>query len=194
MSHRVRLAVIIAAAGWAAAAGRTAGQQAGDDVLPVYDIPAPPTLSGDAEIARAVEAANAAEVQLADAFASRAPAAPLKAYAERVKAERSGLNKRLAALARAAGITPLDTEHSERLAAQTRESRDALRDMPLADAERGYLQAQVDANRRLLQNIDGVFIPAAESPALKEYLGRLREAVASDLAQANGLLARLGKR
>jgi putative membrane protein len=145
----------------------------------------------DAEILGIVGAANQGELQAAALASGRTTNGSVKSFAERMTKDHGDAKAKLTETGMRAGLTPADTDLSNRL---TKESSDESRRLGLLNGsafDAAYVDAQIADHSALLTDIDEDLIPSAKDPSVAALLRRLRPSVAHHLAMARSLEAEL---
>jgi putative membrane protein len=119
--------------------------------------------------------------------ASRSTSREIKAFAWRLTADYTSLNKELSNLATRLSLTPRDDDISRLLRDQSTVRRDSLRAFSGRRFDSAYVANEVRYHRELLIAIDQVFMPSVQRPALREYVATLRPTISAHLAEAEQL-------
>jgi putative membrane protein len=143
----------------------------------------------EAEVAAAMTAANQGEVEEGQLALQRGSSAPVRDLAQRIVTDHTSSNEQIATLVQSAGITPKENDLSRSLQQDHQAAMDTLGSRTGADFDRAFLQRQAAAHRYVLSLLDNVFIPSAQSAAMKAQLAGDRAAVAAHLEMATKALA-----
>jgi putative membrane protein len=144
------------------------------------------------EVAAAMTAANQGEIEEGQLAIRKGSASSVRDLAQRIVTDHATSNEQIAALVQAAGISPKENDLSRALLQDHQAAMETLDPRTGADFDRAFLQRQTAAHRYVLSLIDNVFIPSAQSSAMKAQLAGDRTAVAAHLEMATQALAALG--
>jgi putative membrane protein len=156
--------------------------------------PAPaaaPDLS-DPEVAHVAVTANSIDIDMAKFAQSRTHTAAVRAFAQRMISDHTGVNEQAAALAKKLGVTPADNAVSQSLQAGAKEARAKLEPLQGSAFDRAYMDREIAYHQAVLDAIDKVLIPTTDNAELKKLLTDVRPAIASHLDHAKrvrGMLA-----
>jgi putative membrane protein len=146
----------------------------------------------EAEIAAAMTTANQGEIEEGQLALQRGSSAPVRDLAQRIVTDHTTSNEQMSALVQSAALTPKENDLSRSLLQDHQAAMDTLNARTGADFDRAYLQRQAAAHRYVLSLLDNVFIPSAQSSAMKAQLAGDRAAVAAHLEMATQALASSG--
>src|SRR5512146_3047596 len=94
------------------------------------------------------------------------------------------VNKRVNELLAAISLSPEDDITSLDLRDESAAKRDTLRELNGRAFDSTYMANEVSYHTKLLAAIDGVLLPNARNPRLKQLIGGVRPAVAAHLEHA----------
>lgn len=152
--------------------------------------PAPPLTDG--EIAAISKAANDGEIEHAKLAKTMAKDKKVKDFAAMMVKDHGDANKRQTALAKKEKIEAKESDISKRLTDDASARTETLKATAKgAEFDRAYIAGQVEAHTAVLDLIDKQMLPAAQSPALKAELEKVRGAVELHLGQAKEIQAGL---
>jgi putative membrane protein len=143
----------------------------------------------DPEIAAAMTTANQGEIEEGQLAMQKSSTASVRDLAQRIVTDHTTSNEQIAALARDESIAMKESDLSRSLLQDHQAAMTSLNPRAGADFDTAYLRRQVAAHRYVLSLIDNVFIPSAQSSAMKAQLASDRAAVAGHLEMATQALA-----
>jgi putative membrane protein len=146
----------------------------------------------DPQIAAIVVAANEVDIRAGDLARERAENAEVKAFAERMVTDHTGVNKAASDLVGRLGVTPEPNATSQKLTQDGEQARTALQGQTGAAFDRAYVDGEVAYHQAVLDAIDQTLIPGAQNAELKALLEQTRPAVAAHLEHARQLQGTLG--
>lgn len=152
---------------------------------------AAPDLS-DPEVAHVAVTANSVDIDMGKFAQTRTHNAAVRAFAQRMITDHTGVNEQAAALAKKLGVTPADNAVSQSLEAGAKEARTKLEPLHGAAFDRAYLDREVAYHQAVLDAIDKVLIPTTDNAELKKLLTDVRPAIASHLDHAKRVRGMLG--
>ncbi len=197
----MRTALILAAAVLTAACS---GSEAADDTAqtetaaaPAAEAPAaqpaaPAPGVTDPQIADIVVAANEVDIAAGELARTRATDAEVKAFAEKMVTDHTGVNKAASELVGRLGVTPERNGTSDQLRQGGEQNRTALQGQSGAAFDRTYIDQEVAYHQAVLDAIDQTLIPGATNAELKSLLQQTRPAVEAHLQHARQIQTRLG--
>ncbi|HEX6038661.1 DUF4142 domain-containing protein [Longimicrobium sp.] len=158
------------------------------------DTTAPPAAGGvtDPQIAAIVVAANDVDIQAGQLAKERARNAEVKAFAQRMVTDHTGVNQAATDLVTRLGVTPEPNPTSQQLTTDGEQARQRLRGQTGAAFDRAYVDNEVAYHQAVLDAIDQTLIPGARNAELKALLQQTRPAVAAHLEHARRLQGTLG--
>jgi len=151
----------------------------------------PPVLSAqdlsDAEVAHVAVTANAIDVDLAKVALQRARAEQVKAFAQTMVDDHTGVNEQAAALAKKLGVTPAANEVSASLQKEADAAKSRLGSLSGMTFDRAYMEREVEYHQAVLDAIDNLLVPTTENAELKSLLETVRPAIAAHLERARSI-------
>lgn len=115
----------------------------------------------------------------------------MRAFAQRMVADHSGVNKQAWALVRKLHVTPEENDTSRSLAQGGAAARDRLKVMSGSAFDKAYVDNEVSYHRTVLDAIDKTLIPGASNAELKALLTKVRPAIAAHLEHARHMQAQM---
>lgn len=146
----------------------------------------------DAESVSALQAANQAEVDAADASLNKATRSEVKSFARRMKKDHSANLSKLNQVASEQNISGVESDFSRSLKTHSQEMLSTLRPLGGADYDRAYIDGMVADHQALLDALDSRMIPGAQDSKLKAFLQKTRATVADHLREARRIQERIG--
>lgn len=138
----------------------------------------------DPQVAHVAVTANTIDADLAKLALQRARSADVKAFAQMMIDDHTGVNRQAAALAKKLNVTPAANDVSASLEKGAGEARAKLQNLRGAAFDRAYMAREVEYHAAVLNAIDNLLIPTTQNAELKELLQTVRPAVAAHLERA----------
>jgi putative membrane protein len=145
----------------------------------------------DANIAAIVVAANNADIAYANMALAKATSPGVKAFAQTMLNDHSGVNTAAVDLVTRLGVTPEENSVSLDLRDNTEVVRDRLRDLDGTEFDRAYMDNEIEYHNTLLRTLDDMLIPSAQNAELKTLLRNTRLAVTAHLEHAKAVRSAL---
>jgi len=171
-----RLAALLAAASFAAAAG---AQGKGPS---------------DPQIAGIVVAANQIDIDAGKAAKSRSKNKEVRAFADLMITDHTAVNKQAAALVKKLKVKPEESDTSRALKSAAKATAEKHKALKGAAFDKAYADNEVAYHQQVLDAIDKVLIPNAQNAELKGLLEKVRPAIAAHLDHARMMASALGKK
>lgn len=147
----------------------------------------------DPQIAAIVVSANQVDIDAGKLAESKTRSEDVKAFAQRMITDHSGVNKAAIDLVHKLGVTPEDNPTSQSL----KQGGDAnLADLKTLEGkrfDRTYIDHEVTYHESVLDALDKILIPSAQNAELKALLVKVRPAFVAHLEHAKHLQAELDK-
>ena len=147
----------------------------------------------DAQIASIVVTANQVDIDAGELAASRADNPEVKAFAQRMVTDHSGVNKSASELVTRLGVTPEDNPTSQSLKAGGEKNLSNLKALKGAAFDRAYIDHEVAYHDQVLDALDKTLIPGAKNDELKALLVKVRPAFVAHRDHAKKIRASLQK-
>ena len=164
----------------------SAGGLSAQDAKPA----APPQLS-DAEIAHAAVTANAIDIDAGRIAVKRAKNAAVKAFAETMIRDHTGVNAQASALASKLGVTPKDNAVSQSLRTGEIATKAAFAKVSGGAFDVAYMDHEIAYHRAVIDAVDTVLVPQTQNAELKALLTAVRPALVAHLEHAKSVRAGL---
>ena len=146
----------------------------------------------DAQIAAIVVAANQVDIDAGRFAAATSTNKEVKAFAERMVTDHTGVNKAASDLVGKLGVTPQENETSASLKKGGEKNVAHLKTLKGAALDRAYFSQEVAYHQQVLDALDKTLIPNAQNAELKALLVKVRPAFVAHLEHAKHLQATLG--
>src|SRR5262245_57422941 len=124
----------------------------------------------DAQIASIVVTANQVDVEAGKLAAERTKNADVKAFAQLMVADDSGVNKSAGELVARLGVKPEDNPTSQSLKSGGEKNVANLKTLTGAAFDQAYVDHEVAYHQQVLDALDKVLIPGAKNQELKALL------------------------
>lgn len=148
---------------------------------------------GDAQIASIVVTANQVDIDAGELARSRSASESVKAFAQLMVTDHTGVNKAAVELVTRLGVQPKDNATSRSLKADGLENIARLKTLSGAAFDKAYLDREVTYHEQVLDALDKTLIPNATHPELKALLTKVRPAFVAHLEHARRLQASVVK-
>lgn len=148
----------------------------------------------DAQIASIVVTANQVDIDAGKLAAARTDNAEVKAFAQRMVTDHTGVNQSAVDLVTRLKVTPQDNPTSESLKAGGATNVTALKALHGTAFNKAYVDHEVAYHQQVLDAVDQVLIPNAQNAELKALLVKVRPAFIAHLEHAKQIQATLAKK
>jgi putative membrane protein len=145
----------------------------------------------DSEIAAIVVAANQVDMDAGTLAKSKAQSTEVRALAERMVIDHTGVNEQASALVGRLKVTPKSNATSEGLTKGGDENLAKLRGLSGAAFDKAYVMNEVTYHQTVIDALDKTLIPNARNADLRELLVKVRPAFVSHLEHARHLQSKL---
>jgi putative membrane protein len=160
-------------------------------LCPVAVVSAQPP--SDAQIASIVVTANQVDIDAGKLAAKRSSRADVKAFAQLMVTDHSGVNQSATELVTRLKVTPEDNPTSQSLKSGGEANVAALQGLKGAAFDKAYIDHEVAYHQQVLDAVDTTLIPSASNAELKALLVKVRPAFVAHLEHAKHLQASLVK-
>src|SRR4051812_29510585 len=147
----------------------------------------------DAQIAHIVVTANQVDIDAGKLAKSKSKNKEVKAFAQQMVTDHSGVNKQAKALAKKLKVKPQDNDTSKSLKQGGKDNIKKLKGMKGAEFDKAYVDNEVAYHQAVLDAVDKTLIPSAQNAELKDLITKVRPAIEAHLEHAKKLQASLGK-
>ncbi len=151
------------------------------------DMPGPT----DPQIAAIVVTANQVDIDAGKLAKSTSTNADVKAFAEQMIADHTGVNKSATDLVTKLKVTPEENDTSRSLKKGGDDNLKNLKTLKGADFDRAYIDHEVIYHQDVIKALDSTLIPNAKNQELKDLLVSVRPAFEAHLAHAKKVQAKL---
>ncbi len=145
----------------------------------------------DPQIAAIVVTANQVDIDAGNLAKSKGSSAEVKAFAQQMVTDHTGVNKAATELVQKLHVTPQDSATSASLKKGGDENLAHLRTLSGADFDRAYVDHEVAYHQAVLDAMDSALIPNAQNAELKALLVKVRPAFVAHLEHAKHIQAAL---
>ena len=152
--------------------------------------PAGPT---DPQIAAIVVTANQVDIDAGKLAAAKASAKEVKAFAEQMITDHTGVNKQATELVTRLKVNPEQNETSRGLKQGGDDNLAKLKNLKGAAFDRAYIAHEITYHQTVIDALDKTLVPNAKNEELKTLLIKVRPAFVAHLEHAKGIQAKLGK-
>jgi putative membrane protein len=147
----------------------------------------------DAQIASIVVTANQVDIDAGELAKSRSTNKDVKAFAELMITDHTGVNKSATDLAIKLKVTPQDNPTSQTLKAGGDKNLAHLKTLKGAAFDRAYVDHEVAYHQQVIDALDKTLIPGATNDELKALLIKVRPAFVTHLEHAKHLQSSTGQ-
>ncbi|MFL9867045.1 DUF4142 domain-containing protein [Paraburkholderia fungorum] len=147
----------------------------------------------DPQIAAIVVTANQVDIDAGRLAESKTKSKDVKAFAQRMVTDHSGVNKAATDLVHKLGVTPEANATSQSLKQGGDANLANLKTLKGAEFDRAYIGHEVTYHESVLDALDKTLIPGAQNAELKALLVSVRPAFVAHLDHAKHLQTELGK-
>lgn len=147
----------------------------------------------DAQIASIVVTANQVDIDAGKLAKSRSSNKDVKAFAELMITDHTGVNKSATDLATKLKVTPQDNPTSKSLKVGGDKNLAHLKTLKGAAFDKAYVDHEVAYHQQVIDALDKTLIPGATNDELKALLIKVRPAFVAHLEHAKHLQSSAGK-
>lgn len=147
----------------------------------------------DAQIASIVVTANQVDIDAGKLAKSRSTDKDVKAFAELMITDHTGVNKSATDLATKLKVTPQDNPTSQSLKAGGDKNLAHLKTLKGAAFDKAYVDHEVAYHQQVIDALDKTLIPGATNDQLKALLIKVRPAFVAHLEHAKHLQSSTGQ-
>jgi putative membrane protein len=138
----------------------------------------------DPQIAAIVVAADNADINAGKLASSKASNADVKAFANRMVADHTSVNKSASALAAKLKISPEESATSKSLKDDGESALKKLKGLSGSEFDKAYVDNEVTLHQKVLDSIDKTLLPNAKNPELKSLITQTRPVIEDHLQHA----------
>jgi len=147
----------------------------------------------DAQIASIVVTANQVDIDAGKFAKSRSTNKDVKAFAELMVADHTGVNKSAKDLVTKLKVTPQDNPTSQSLKAGGDKNLAHLKTLKGAAFDQAYVDHEVAYHQQVIEALDNTLIPGATNEELRALLIKVRPAFVAHLEHAKHLQSSTGQ-
>ena len=147
----------------------------------------------DAQIASIVVTANRVDIDAGKLAKSRSTNKDVKAFAELMITDHTGVNKSATDLATKLKVTPQDNPTSQSLKAGGDKNLAHLKTLKGAAFDKAYVDHEIAYHQQVIDALDKTLIPGATNDQLKALLIKVRPAFVAHLEHAKHLQSSTGQ-
>lgn len=147
----------------------------------------------DAQIAAIVVTANQVDIDAGKLAQEQASSPDVKAFAQRMVADHSGVNQQAVALVTKLKVKPQENDTSATLKKSGADTLKRLQALKGGEFDRAYVDNEVSYHQAVLDAVDKTLIPSAQNAQLKALLVKVRPAFVAHLEHAKHIQASLKK-
>lgn len=147
----------------------------------------------DPQIAAIVVAANTVDINAGKLAKSRAQNKEVKAFAQQMITDHTGVNKQATALVKKLNVKPEENATSKSLKDGGAKNVAHLKTLKGAEFDKAYVDQEVTYHQQVLDAIDKTLLPNAQNAELKDLITKVRPAIAAHLEHAKQLQSTLNK-
>lgn len=145
----------------------------------------------DAQIAAIVVTANQVDIDAGKLALGKAHSKEVRAFAQRMITDHSGVNKSATELVQKLHVTPESNPTSESLKQGGEQNLATLKGLKGAAFDKAYIDHEVIYHQAVLDALDKTLIPSAQNAELKALLVKVRPAFVAHLEHAKHLQSTL---
>lgn len=143
----------------------------------------------DAQIAAIVVTANQIDINAGKLAESKSTNPEVKAFAHRMIADHTDVNKQATDLATKLKITPEESTLSKAMKSDAERNMNRMKKLSGKDFDKLYLNDESAFHNAVIDTVDGKLLPSAENADLKALLVKVRPALVSHREHADKLLS-----
>jgi putative membrane protein len=143
----------------------------------------------DAQIAAIVVTANQIDIDACRLAESKSTNPEVKAFAHRMIADHTNVNKQATDLATRLKITPEESTLSRAMKSDAKRHMDEMEKLNSEDFDKLYLNDEFSFHNEVIDAVDSKLMPSAENIDLKSLLAKVRPALIAHRDHADKLLS-----
>jgi len=147
----------------------------------------------DAQIAKIVVTANQVDIDAGKLAAAATKNADVKAFANMMVTDHTGVNKQAVALVTKLKVTPADNDTAKSLYDGGKSNVTALKALKGKEFDKAYIDHEVAYHTAVIEAVDKTLIPGAKNEELKALLVKVRPAFVAHLDHAKMVQASVSK-
>jgi putative membrane protein len=143
----------------------------------------------DAQIAGIVVAANTVDINAGKQAKSKSKNKEVKAFAQRMVTDHTGVNKQASDLVKKLNVTPEESDTSKSLAQGGADTLAKFKNLKGRDFDKAYIDNEVTYHQTVIDALNKTLIPNAKNEELKALLVKVRPAFVAHLEHAKHMQA-----
>ncbi|MBB5414601.1 putative membrane protein [Paraburkholderia atlantica] len=147
----------------------------------------------DPQIAAIVVTANQVDIDAGKLAETKTKSKDVKAFAQQMVTDHTGVNKAATDLAKKLNVTPEDNPTSQNIKQGGDENIARLKTLAGASFDKAYIDHEVTYHESVIDALDKTLIPSAKNDELKALLVKVRPAFVAHLEHARHVQAELAK-
>ncbi|MEM5296578.1 DUF4142 domain-containing protein [Burkholderia sp. JPY481] len=147
----------------------------------------------DPQIAAIVVTANQVDIDAGKLAESKTKSKDVKAFAQQMVTDHTGVNKAATDLVKKLNVTPEDNPTSQNLKQGGDQNIAKLKTLSGASFDKAYIDHEVTYHENVIDALDKTLIPSAKNEELKALLVKVRPAFVAHLEHARHVQAELAK-
>jgi putative membrane protein len=147
----------------------------------------------DAQIAAIVVTANQVDIDAGKLAKAKAHAKEVKAFAEQMITDHTGVNKQATELVTRLEVKPEQSDTSRSIKQAGDDNLHNLRSLKGPEFDRAYVDHEVVYHQSVIDALDKTLVPNAKNGELKALLIKVRPAFVAHLEHAKSIQAKMGK-
>jgi len=147
----------------------------------------------DPQIAAIVVTANQVDIDAGKLAAANAHDKEVKAFAQQMITDHTGVNKQATALVTKLKMKPEENDTSKSLKQGGDDNLAKLKNVKGVEFDRAYVDHEVTYHQSVIDALDKTLIPNAKNEELKALLIKVRPAFVAHLEHAKSIQAKIGK-
>jgi putative membrane protein len=145
----------------------------------------------DPQIAAIVVAADTVDINAGKLAKSKTHNKEVKAFAQQMITDHTGVNKQASALVKKLGVKPEENATSKSLEDGGKENIAHLKTLKGTEFDKAYVDHEVAYHQQVLDAIDKTLIPSAQNAELKALITKVRPVIAEHLEHAKRIQSTL---
>lgn len=147
----------------------------------------------DPQIAAIVVAANTVDINAGKLAKSKAQHKEVKAFAQQMITDHTGVNKQATALVKKLKVKPEENATSKSLMDGGKKNLADLKPLKGAEFDKAYIDQEITYHQQVLDTIDNTLLPNAQNAELKDLITKVRPTIEAHREHAKQIQATLNK-
>lgn len=145
----------------------------------------------DEQITKILTTNNDGEIAMAKMAEKKAESKDVKKFAKEMAKDHGKNNKKTMKVAKKLDMVPEDNPKAAEIKREAEQNMAQLQNLSGKEFDRTYMNIQVQAHQKTLNDLDSTLIPAAKDEKLKKELEKTRKVVAEHLEDAKEIVQKL---